>query len=80
MNESAGTNGQTKIVPAIRTGPGNSIEPRTATARKTPDELDVLIRARYPIIYVVTWEEERLERRLDEIAQSAEQDLSCLDV
>jgi AAA+ superfamily predicted ATPase len=28
-----------------------------------------LIRARYPIIYVVTWEEERLEQRLLEIAK-----------
>ncbi len=33
------------------------------------DELEVLIRARYPIIYVVTWEEERLEQRLLEIAK-----------
>jgi AAA+ superfamily predicted ATPase len=32
------------------------------------DELEVLIRARYPIIYVVTWEEERLEQRLAAIA------------
>ncbi|MCC6493424.1 MAG: AAA family ATPase [Pirellulales bacterium] len=33
-------------------------------------ELDVLIRARYPIIYVTTWEEERVERCLREIAAS----------
>jgi AAA+ superfamily predicted ATPase len=33
------------------------------------DELEVLIRARYPIVYVVTWEEERLEARLNEIAR-----------
>jgi AAA+ superfamily predicted ATPase len=33
------------------------------------DELEVLIRARYPLIYVVTWEEERLEQRLQEIAR-----------
>lgn len=32
------------------------------------DEIEVLIRARYPVIYVVTWEETRLE---DEIAQIA---------
>ncbi len=38
-------------------------------ARRPPDELEVLIRARYPIIYVVTWEEERLEQRLSEIAR-----------
>ena len=32
-------------------------------------ELDVLIRARYPVIYVVSWEEERVERQLAEIAR-----------
>ena len=32
------------------------------------DELEVLIRARYPIIYVVSWEEERVEKELDQIA------------
>ncbi|HET6247479.1 MAG TPA: AAA family ATPase [Tepidisphaeraceae bacterium] len=34
------------------------------------DELEVLIRARYPIIYVVSWEEERVEKQLAEIAAS----------
>lgn len=38
--------------------------PRSASAQQ---ELDVLVRARYPIIYVVTWEEERVERCLREI-------------
>src|SRR4051794_21205323 len=38
-------------------------------AKKPQDELEILIRARYPIIYVVTWEEERLEHRLNEIAK-----------
>jgi AAA+ superfamily predicted ATPase len=33
------------------------------------DDIEVLIRARYPIIYVVTWEEERVEQRLFEIAR-----------
>ncbi|GMU22166.1 MAG: ATPase [Phycisphaerae bacterium] len=32
-------------------------------------ELDVLIRARYPIIYVLTWEEERVERGIRAIAR-----------
>jgi AAA+ superfamily predicted ATPase len=32
------------------------------------DELDVLIRARYPIIYVVSWEEARVEQHLQRIA------------
>ena len=33
-----------------------------------PEELEVLIRARYPIIYVTSCEEERVERCLNEIA------------
>jgi len=32
-------------------------------------ELEVLIRARYPILYVITWEEGRVERHLKEIAE-----------
>ncbi len=47
----------------------------TPTPRKmTPkclgpdDELEVLIRARYPIIYVLSWEEERVEKQLTQIA------------
>ncbi|HEV3022850.1 MAG TPA: hypothetical protein VGX76_10290, partial [Pirellulales bacterium] len=32
-------------------------------------ELEVLIRARYPIVYVVSWEEERVERCLADIAE-----------
>jgi AAA+ superfamily predicted ATPase len=35
----------------------------------TQKELEVLIRARYPLIYVVSWEEERVEQLLAEIAQ-----------
>ncbi len=38
-------------------------------------ELEVLIRARYPIIYVTTWEEERVERCLREIATGREKSL-----
>ncbi|QEH38704.1 ATP-dependent zinc metalloprotease FtsH [Aquisphaera giovannonii] len=56
--------------------PARASQPATAApssppaqARRPPDELEVLIRARYPIIYVVTWEEERLEQRLQEIAK-----------
>src|SRR5207253_2554723 len=33
------------------------------------EELEVLIRARYPIIYLVSWEEERAEQYLHEIAE-----------
>lgn len=46
--------------------------PRTSEAQQ---ELDVLIRARYPIIYVVTWEEERVEKALRHIATSREKKL-----
>lgn len=33
-------------------------------------ELEVLIRARYPLLYVVSWEEERVEQQLAEIART----------
>ena len=46
-------------------------KPDSITRRRTPqEELEVLIRARYPIIYVVSWEEERVERCLRTIADS----------
>ena len=50
---------------------------RAATARRLEpeEELDVLIRARYPIIYVESWEEERVERCLRKIAQEREKQL-----
>lgn len=38
-------------------------------------ELDVLIRARYPIIYVTTWEEERVESCLRRIAAARKKQL-----
>ena len=40
-----------------------------------PDELETLIRARYPIIYVVTWEEKRVEDHVAIIAASRGKDL-----
>jgi ATP-dependent 26S proteasome regulatory subunit len=42
-----------------------------AVPARTPaigDELEVLIRARYPVIYIVSWEELRVERHLRRIA------------
>jgi ATP-dependent 26S proteasome regulatory subunit len=39
------------------------------------EELDVLIRARYPIIYVVSWEEERVEQCLRKIAEKRNKQL-----
>ena len=44
--------------------------------RSTAEELDILIRARYPIIYLVSWEEERVEQCLAEIAERRKKKLS----
>ncbi len=41
----------------------------TASASPVDVELETLIRARYPIIYVVSWEERRVEESLREICQ-----------
>lgn len=38
-------------------------------------ELEILIRARYPVIYVVTWEESRVEEALAQIARRREKKL-----
>jgi AAA+ superfamily predicted ATPase len=43
-------------------------------------ELEILIRARYPIIHVVTWEERRVEQQLREIAQRRKKQLFCWSV
>jgi len=53
----------------------NVARPRAAAAvvpsrcESPAEELEILIRARYPIIYVVSWEEERVEQYLSQIAQ-----------
>ena len=67
---------------ATRPAPGASpaAGPRLPTARQPRhldprDELDVLIRARYAIIYVISWEEDRVERYLREIAQRRKKNL-----
>lgn len=52
--------------------------PRQPAAPRRLDpvvELEVLIRARYPILYVVSWEEERVERCLREIANKRDKSL-----
>jgi len=46
----------------------SEVAAKPARSSPTGDELEILIRARYPIIYVVTWEERRVERRLRDIA------------
>lgn len=50
-------------------------ETRGGGAPKARKELDILIRARYPIIYVTTWEEERVERCLRDIAKARKKQL-----
>ena len=35
----------------------------------TRSDMDVLIRARYSILYVVSWEEDRVEKVMREIAE-----------
>ena len=73
MPDPVGMNGHR--LPAIAGGrearpAAGSEKPQAPPAvKRPPDELEVLIRARYPIVYVVTWEEERLEQRLLEIAK-----------
>ena len=54
-----------KVEPAT---PAKSPVRMGAAAKACRDELDVMIRARYPIIYVVSWEEERVEQQLARIA------------
>ncbi len=41
---------------------------KPAAVAKSPEELEVLIRARYPLIYVVSWEEQRVVERAVNIA------------
>jgi AAA+ superfamily predicted ATPase len=76
MPEPAGLNGRRPPAPAegrrAARPPGAPAQTQTqgsSSSKRPSDELEVLIRARYPIIYVVTWEEERLEQRLLEIAK-----------
>jgi hypothetical protein len=52
--------------PAPRTGSPQS--PGTEQPRFVR-ELDTLVRARYPLIYLVSWEEQRLDAILDELAK-----------
>jgi len=42
---------------------------RSKSCLTPQEELGVLIRARYPIIYLISWEEERVEQYLSRIAQ-----------
>lgn len=62
------------------TRPEAASTPKPGPPRSVGDELELLIRARYPIIYVVTWEEGRVERRLREIAAKRNKELFCWSV
>ncbi len=44
------------------------------------NEIELLIRARYPIIYIVSWEERRVEQQLRGIATSRKKQLFCWSV
>lgn len=48
---------------------------KTAVRSSVCAELEVLIRARYPIIYVVSWEERRVELHLKQIAERRNKEL-----
>lgn len=57
--------------PSAPNRPASKPDRRSPAIKKltAEDELEVLIRARYPLIYVVSWEEERVEQALQQIAQ-----------
>jgi len=52
--------------------PSGSSKDKVVTATQ---EIDILMRARYPIIYVSTWEEERVEQSLRQIAAARKKHL-----
>src|SRR4051812_1326546 len=47
-----------------------SVETASTGTPKFVSDLDTLIRARYPLIYLVTWEEQRLDAVLQDVAQN----------
>ena len=59
------------LVKSDSAGPSPN-QSRTSQAKQ---ELDIFIRARYPIIYVSTWEEERVEQCLRQIATARKKHL-----
>lgn len=44
------------------------IEPMTSSQLAREEELNILIRAKYPILYLVSWEERRIEQILRQVA------------
>jgi len=55
-------------------------KPKKNKQSSIKNELGVLIRARYPIIYVVTWEEGRVEQHLRDIAAKRGKKVFCWSV
>ena len=45
-----------------------------------PGELELLIRSRYPVLYVVSWEEARVQLHLEDIARRWGKELHCWSV
>ncbi len=61
--------GRPCYTPGMAAAPGTPDAPRPPPPRFV-QELDVLVRARYPLVYLVTSEEQRLEELLSELAQT----------
>ena len=61
--------------PEPHSDPGATSSPSRSKTNPATQEIDVLIRARYPIIYVSTWEEERVEQSLRQIANARKKHL-----
>jgi hypothetical protein len=76
MNDQPSKPKPASVRPASAPSPRAMAKPATPPRHLSPqEELEVLIRARYPVIYVVSWEEERVERCLREIAQKRDKNL-----
>ncbi|MFH1746682.1 MAG: AAA family ATPase [Planctomycetota bacterium] len=55
-------------------------EPQRSQRDVVHDELETLIRARYPILYVITWEERRVEEQLRALAERRNKQLYCWSI
>jgi ATP-dependent 26S proteasome regulatory subunit len=68
--------GEKTVKPTAQNSPPSQTKPSAKDRVLEPiEELDVLIRARYPIIYVVSFEEERVEQCLRKIAEKRNKQL-----
>src|ERR1043166_9692256 len=45
-------------------------EVEVSAAQKAPGQIEVLVRARYPLLYIVTWEEERALQEMFQVANT----------